>query len=137
MVNKKFEAYKVEREIKRSGTDYQVLRAGTNDFGEPTGKLEVAGSIRGLYHEENSSISIATGETTQIRTKKIPSVLCLFEDVKGIVPMLKVGDRIQSKESGKTFLLTGVTDVQEWHIIADMSMECIDAGKVLQEANEG
>ena len=38
MINTQFEAYKIKRELKRSGIDYEFKRSGVNDFGEPVGE---------------------------------------------------------------------------------------------------
>ena len=124
IINTKFEAYKVKRELKRSGADYEFKSFGKNDFGEPVGESIAVGTIRGLYHEQNSSIQITTGDTTQVRTKKIPAILCLYEDAASLV--LQVGDVV--KINAKTFKVTGVTNIQEWNLISDISLEVIDNG---------
>lgn len=122
MVNTKFEAYKLRRELKRIGKEYEFKRAGLNDFKEPTKDSVVVGKLIGLYHEQNSSVSISTGDTTQTRTKKVPMILCLYEDAT----FLKIGDKV--KINSKTFKVTGVVNIQEWNIIADISLEVIDDG---------
>lgn len=124
MINKKFEAYKIKREIKRSGCNYNVLRKGLNEFGEPTSDTQYVGNINALYHEENSNIQITTGDTTQVRTKKIPMLLCIYDDfnVKGF----SVGDFV--KINLKTFKITGIVNIQEWGIIGDISLEVFDDG---------
>ncbi len=122
MINTQFEAYKIKRELKRSGIDYEFKRSGVNDFGEPVGEPIVVGTIRGLYHEQNSSVQVTTGDTTQVRTKKIPMILCLYEDAANLV--LQVGDEL--KINNKTFKVTGVVNIQEWNIIADISLEVVD-----------
>lgn len=122
MVNTKFEAYKVRRELKRIGKEYEFKRAKLNDFKEPTKDSVVAGKLTGLYHEQNSNVSVTTGDTTQTRTKKVPMILCLYEDAT----FLKIGDFV--KINSKTFKVTGVTNIQEWNIIADISLEVIDNG---------
>lgn len=123
-VNKEFEAYKIKRELKKSGIEYQFERFGKNEFGEPNDTPNEVGKLKGLYHEENSNIQITTGETTQIRTKKIPMVLCLYEDAA--LAALKVGDVVTI--NSKTFKVTGVVNIQEWSIIADISLEVVDNG---------
>ena len=123
-INKEFEAYKIKRELKRSGIEYQFKRKGMNDFGEPTDEFEEVGKFKGLYHEENSNIQITTNDTTQVRTKKIPMILCLYEDAA--LAALKVGDVV--KINSKTFKVTGVVNIQEWSIIADISLEVVDNG---------
>ena len=35
MINTKFEAYKLRRELKRSGKTYKIERYGVNGYGEP------------------------------------------------------------------------------------------------------
>ena len=122
MINTQFEAYKIKRELKRSGIDYEFKRSGVNDFGEPVGEPTVVGIIRGLYHEQNSSVQVTTGDTTQVRTKKIPMILCLYEDAASLV--LQVGDEL--KINNKTLKVTGVVNIQEWNIIADISLEVVD-----------
>lgn len=122
MINTQFEAYKIKRELKRSGIDYEFKRSGVNDFGEPVGEPIVVGTIRGLYHEQNSSVQVTTGDTTQVRTKKIPMILCLYEDATSLV--LQVGDEL--KINNKTLKVTGVVNIQEWNIIADISLEVVD-----------
>lgn len=122
MINTQFEAYKIKRELKRSGIDYEFKRSVVNDFGEPVGEPIVVGTIRGLYHEQNSSVQVTTGDTTQVRTKKIPMILCLYEDAASLV--LQVGDEL--KINNKTLKFTGVVNIQEWNIIADISLEVVD-----------
>ena len=122
MINTQFEAYKIKRELKRSGVDYEFKRSGVNDFGEPVGEPVAVGTVRGLYHEQNSSVQVTTGDTTQVRTKKIPMILCLYEDAASLV--LQVGDEL--KINNKTFKVTGVVNIQEWNIIADISLEVVD-----------
>ncbi len=124
MINTRFEAYKIKRELKRSGIDYEFKRLVVNDFGEPVGEPIVIGTIRGLYHEQNGSIQITTGDTTQVRTKKIPMILCLYEDTALLA--LQAGDTVTI--NAKTFKVTGVVNIQEWNIISDISLEVVDSG---------
>lgn len=124
MINSKFEVYKVKRELKRSGKDYEFVRAGANKFGEPSGNEESIGILRGLYHERNEHITVTMNGTTQIRTKKVPSILCLYEDAAPLT--LVVGDRVEL--NGKTMKVTGIVNIQEWNLIADVSLEVVDNG---------
>ena len=124
MINTKFEAYKIKRELKRSGSDYKFERDEKNSFGEPTGEKATVGMLTGLYHEQNSTIQITTGDTTKTRTKKIPMILCLYEDTASL--NLHVDDTV--KINAKTFKVTGVINIQEWNLISDISLEVIDNG---------
>ena len=124
MINTRFEAYKIKRELKRSDIDYEFKRKKKNDFGEPIGDPEVFGSLKGIYHEQNSNIQVTTGDTTQVRTKKIPMILCLYEDTARLA--LVVGDTVTI--NAKTFKVTGVVNIQEWNLISDISLEVVDSG---------
>lgn len=130
-INKEFEAYKVKRELKRSGIDYEFKRQKSNKYGEPIpDESEVVGTVRGLYHEESMHVSIQTGDTTQYRSKKVPNILCLYEDTA----FLQVGDKVSM--NGKVMEVTGITNIQEWSIIADISLEVVD-NNVVQNRLQG
>lgn len=124
MINTKFETYKLRRELKRSGIDYEFLRAVPNKFGEPSDEYEKVGVIRGLYHEQNGHIQVTTGDTTQVRTKKIPTILCLYDDTTPL--KLQTGD--VAMINGKTYSVAGIVDVQNWNVFADISLEVFDNG---------
>lgn len=124
MINKNFEVYKVSRELKRSGCDYEFMRPIANKFGEPTNEEEVIGILRGLYHEKSEHISVTMSDTTQTRTKKVPSILCLYKDVALLA--LVIGDRVKINE--KIMKVTGVVNIQEWNLISDVSLEVVDNG---------
>ena len=124
MINKRFETYKIKREIRRSGCNYNILRKGVNEFGEQISDIQYVGNINALYHEENSNIQITTGDTTQIRTKKIPMLLCIYDDFNDI--RFSVGDFVEI--NSKVFKVTGIVNIQEWGIIGDVSLEVFDDG---------
>lgn len=124
MVNTRFEAYKIKRELKRSGIEYEFKRFKKNDFNEPTDEFEGIGKLRGLYHEQSSGIQITTSDATQARTKKVPMILCLYEDAAPLD--LRVGDFV--KINSRIFKITGTVNVQEWNIILDISLEVVDSG---------
>ena len=126
MINKKFEAYKISREIKRSGCSFTFKRKAKNDFNEPSEEAIIVGNLLGIYHEQNSNIAISTGDTTQYRTKKIPMILCLHSDVSKLE--LNVDDFVIF--NSKTFKVTGITNVQEWSIVSDISLEVFDDGSI-------
>ena len=123
MINTKFEAYKIKRELKRSGKMYTFERAGVNEFGEPSSQQTAVAMVCGLYHEQSSNIDIVTGEAVQIRTQKIPMILCAND---ANVELLKAGDKVYLGK--KLMRVTGIVDVQEWGIIADISLEVADFG---------
>lgn len=128
MINTKFEAYKLQRELKRSGKEYTFKRPGLNKFKEPTNEQTIVGVLRGIYHESSKNprgnVEIKTVETTQHRTQRTPMILCLYEEVAAL--KLKVGDEVVI--NSRTMKVTGIVNVQEWNIIGDVSLEVVDVG---------
>jgi hypothetical protein len=124
MINTEFEAYKIKREIKRSGRSFTFKRNETNDYGEPSGSEKDIYTISGLYHEETSRISITTGETTSYRSKKLPKILCLYSDISN--SEIKVGDF--TIINGIKNKVTGIENIQAWNLISDISLEVEDNG---------
>lgn len=119
MINKQFEAYKIKREIRRSGETYTFMRPSLNEFGEPSGDETEVGSLCGLYHEQNSNVQLTTGDTTQIRTKKLPMILCIYEDAKTL--NLQLGDKLYLND--RILKVVSLVNIQEWNIIGDLSLE--------------
>lgn len=124
MINTKFEAYKLKRELKRSGIKLSFYRYGTNKFGEKNLEPEKIGELKCLYHEQNNNIQITGTDATRIRTEKIPMLLCLHDDLKLL--NLEVDDFVFI--NNKRMKMTGIVDVQEWNIICDISLELVDNG---------
>lgn len=133
MINTKFEAYKLKRELKRSGKTYKIERYGVNEYGEPVrdsiNSTSCVGKFRGLYHEQNGYIQKSMMDTTQVISKKIPMIMCLYEDIDNL--NLKVDDFIQIGEccgniDFSEYRITGITNIQNWGIIADISLEPVE-----------
>lgn len=124
MVNTKFEAYKIRRELKRSGIEFEFKRYKKNAFNEPVKneEPEIVGKLKGLFHTQTSNIQISTGDTTQTRTKSVPMILCLHEDVSSL--SLCVDDIMEFNKT--RYKVTGVINIQEWNIISDISLEVVD-----------
>lgn len=130
MINTKFELYKLRRELKRNGKDYTFRRRKLNQFNEPTGELEDVLAIRCLYHEVSSFKTTSTGDSSTTVTEKQPMLLCAVEDVKG--SSLEEGDFIEVNDSvygdKKVLRFVGIVDIQNYGIIADISLEVVDDG---------
>ena len=117
-MNTKFEAWKVRREILKSGVDFDFKRQGKNKYKEPEGDLVDAVKIKGLYHEENSYIEEQSDGVNTIRTKKVPKILVVYDDTS---TQLKRKDEVEY--NGKLYQVTGITDIQNWNVILDVSLE--------------
>lgn len=130
MINTKFELYKLRRELKRNGKDYTFRRRKLNKFNEPTGELEDVLTIRCLYHEVSSFKTTSTGDSSTTVTEKQPMLLCAVEDVKG--SGLEMGDFIEIVDyvygDKKVLRFVGIVDIQNYGIIADISLEVVEDG---------
>lgn len=127
MINTKFELYKVKREIKRSGTQYTFNHPTKNKYGElDKDNTQPIGEISGIYHERSSNmyISITTQDAAQVRSKKEHMILCTWEDVTKL--QLEVGDI--TIINNKCFNVTGVSNIQEWNLVAEINLEVVDNG---------
>lgn len=122
MLNTKFEAYKIKREIERSGRSFLVYRRKDNDYGEPSGKHFLVGGFRGLYHEVNTNVTglgNGSNNNSTFRARKKPAILCLLEDIKNI--KVQVNDFVILNE--KTFRVDVAKDIQELGIVCDLILE--------------
>ena len=130
MINTRFELYKFRRELKRNGKDYTFRRRKLNKFNEPTIELEDVLTIRCLYHEVSSFKTTSTGDSSTTVTEKQPMLLCAVEDVKD--SGLEAGDFIEVDDSvygdKKVLRFVGIVDIQNYGIIADISLEVVDDG---------
>lgn len=127
MINTRFEAYKIKRELKRSGIDYEFKRHGKNEFGEPNDEIVSVGKIKGIYHEQNTSVQstqLSSSGVVQVRSKRKPMILCLYDDVTNLE--LKIGDILELND--KTLKVVAVSNIQQWGIISDISLEVVDNG---------
>lgn len=130
MINTRFELYKFRRELKRNGKDYTFYRRKLNKFNEPTGELEDILTVRCLYHEVSSFKTTSTGDSSTTVIEKQPMLLCAVEDVKD--SGLEIGDFIEVEDSvygdKKVLRFVGIVDIQNYGIIADISLEVVDDG---------
>ena len=137
-LNFKFERYKIEREIKRSGRVFNFYRKGKNAFGEPDEPEKIL-TIKGLYHEFNPHpldeyVYMTREEGGNIRSKKFPQILCLYEDVffadlnsEKKYSHIRLGDICYFGE--KMCKVTDLRNYQELNIAFDISFEEVDGGE--------
>lgn len=124
-MNLKFERNKLVKGLKRSGQEYKVLRDKKNEFLEPTGEVEEVCSFKAIYHEyheKSEYIKVQAEESAVSRSKKRPMLLCLYEDTK----LITHGDYIIL--NGKRLNIVSVSNILEWNIAADISLEAEDYG---------
>lgn len=137
-INLKFERYKVQREIKRSGTYHTFYRPKKNDFGEP-GELEPILTLRCLYHEYaphtlDTYIYLTGSEGGTVVNKKWPQLLVLFEDIyfadtesSEKYSHIKQNDVVYFGE--RPYFVSGMRNYQELNIAYDISFVGVDDGE--------
>lgn len=124
-VNTQFEAYKIEREIRKNGVYNVFYRPGINAFGEPDNTLlSTVGGLNALYHEQNGFIQVAVANEVQYRTKKQPMMMSLLSDVKALG--LQIGDFTIIDD--KKYTVIAIANLYNWDILADISLEVSDYG---------
>lgn len=145
MINNRFVLYQVKREIKRNGREMSFLRSKINEYGEPTDEKEIVCTYKGLFHEHNphmlDSYKIMTGQTLGWYTgEKYPQLMVTYEDFwfdkkitneEGETEIVKdsvqVGDEVIW--NGRLIRVTGISNVEEWNLLYDISFEEVEDGK--------
>lgn len=113
-----FQLNKVQRHLRASGRDFTFTREGTDSFGEPNGSTE-SFTIKGIYHETNRN-TIAIQNNSDAATtwpKKIPSMLCLWEDAQQV----HLTDLVSI--NSKRYKISQIRNIEEANLVADIIME--------------
>lgn len=151
MVNRKFELYKIKREIRRNGIPFVYWRFPKNQFGEVDKEQDPVYlcTIKGMYHEFTAhmtdTVVLLTGtETVTTRTKKVPQSLCeydnlLFKNSEGKDDSIMIGDYVYYNY--RVMRVTGLQNIMEWNTLVDVSFEEVDDGtdayiRYIQESNK-
>lgn len=124
-MNLKMEKHKMIQQIQRSGTSYVFERLGLNKYNErdlelPNERFE----LFGVFHEVSDHLNVQMSDEVRFRTKKIPSIMCLWEDAQ----VVRVDDLVVINT--RTYKVNGVINLNEWNIVADISLEVIDDGTI-------
>lgn len=109
----------VKREIARNGSIYTVKRNKVDKYGEPTQEVEEVTTLRGLFHISKGFIMKNTSDGSQTKTKGQPMILALWEECETI----QNGDFVVI--SGNTYKITDKNNIEEYNIIADISLEVV------------
>lgn len=138
MVNRKFELYKIKREIKRNGIPFVYWRFPKNQFGEVDTEKDPVYlcTVKGMYHEftahmTDTVVILAGTETATTRNKKTTQSLCeydniLFKNEAGEDDSIKVGDYVYYNY--KVMKVAGLRNIMEWNTLVDVSFEEVDDG---------
>lgn len=144
-INKRFELYKVKREIKRNGQTIDFFRTENNEFGELEHDGKLIHSIKGIYyefaaHQLDTYIVEYPVEGGTGRTKRTPQLLCPWEDLffgndNGEKDMIKNGDWVNL--NGIVAKVVGVVNVMGWNTIAHITFSEVDYGNTVTGSRPG
>lgn len=115
-----FLLHRLQVQLNMRGIEYVFSRQALDKFGQPLDDTEEQIKLKGIYHESNGYIQTTGSDATVIRTEKSPMILCLFEDGNKV----KQGDTITIE--GKMLKVSGVLNIQNYSIVADISLEEVD-----------
>jgi hypothetical protein len=118
MKTPKYELGKLKRIINWQGKDYTFTSTDTNDFGEPIeGSTSVV--VKGIFHQTSSYVTVTTSTGSQMLNTPQPMILADYEEAK----VLKKDNKLTI--GATNYKVTKVTDVSNFGIIADISLEVI------------
>lgn len=109
---------RIKRLLKTSGMTYTFTSIRTDEYNQPTAEGGENISILGVYHEQNSFISVTSSDAASIQRKKSPMILTLLDES---VKKLKQGDVISIGEY--SYKVSGISDIQNYGVAADIYLE--------------
>lgn len=117
MRNVSFQKAKLSRIILVEGSNYVFTRDQLDEYGEPTGDSPPVATIRGLWHESQSYVSLKKEEASTVRSKPSPQILVMADDARSI----EQGDLLFT--NGKKYTVSGIHDPTNLGVAADISLE--------------
>lgn len=122
-----FTLSKIKRLLEISGQDYEVLRRELNEYGEPQEEGSIY-TIRGILHPTVGYISTSLSEGSLTRSKPSNQILTLWKEIPS--PLYISGKDLRAQDiikvNDKTYRVSGVSNLGEFNLIADISLEVID-----------
>ena len=107
---------KISRLLKTNGMEYTFTLMCEDEYKQPK-EGEVV-TIKGIYHEANSCITVTASDSASVQRKKSPMILTLFNEE---VEKLKQGDKVLI--NSVPYKVSGVLDIQNYDVVADISLE--------------
>ena len=107
---------KISRLLKTNGMEYTFTLMCEDEYKQPK-EGEVV-TIKGIYHEANSFITVTASDSASVQRKKSPMIRTLFNEE---VEKLKQGDKVLI--NSVPYKVSGVLDIQNYGVAADISLE--------------
>lgn len=107
---------KLQRLISKQGEEYTFTLMGENSYHEPVEKEQI--SVKGVYHETNSFITLNSVDAASVQRKKNPMILTILDES---VSKIHQGDTVII--GNFKYRVSGVLDIQNYGVAADISLE--------------
>lgn len=119
-----FQLHKVRRMIRTLGRTVRFEKDVEDQFHEPTGEKTVA-EFQALMHEAEwggtLGIEKQTSDSAVLRTKPAVRLIALWEDCQHI------DHQYQAIINSRTFRIDGIRNLDEANLVADISLEEVQA----------
>lgn len=119
MFDQRMAFHRLEQQIAWRGEFYTVTRKELNEFNEKTNPVEI-GTIRGISHNGSSNhVKVNISDNGQVIEKNTPYIMTTWFNGS----ILKKDDIISI--NSVDYKVAGITNVGEYNIIAEISLEVI------------
>lgn len=126
MFDEKTTLHRVEQQIAWRGHLFSVLRPKMNEFNEKSNELEEVAEIKGIFHNGASNhVVVVIVDSGQAQEKGSPYILTTWFNGSQV----KKDDRITI--NGISYKVTGINNINEYNILADISLEVILDGDTI------
>lgn len=106
--------------INWQGSLYVFRKPGVNIYGEKTGDIEEEVTIKGLFHNGSSEhIKITVSDGGTVIEKNTPYIMTAWPNAE----KLQFDDQVII--NGRTFKVTGRTNIGEYNIVGEISLEVV------------
>lgn len=120
MFDEKTTLHRVEQQIAWRGHLFSVLRSKMNEFNEKSDEPEKVAEIRGIFHNGSSNhVVVVIADSGQAQEKDAPYILTTWFNGSQV----KKDDIITINEV--PYKVTGINNINEYNILADISLEVI------------
>lgn len=122
MIQNKFLKEKIDRQIKYNGSTFTFNRYGVDEYEQRSDEITETFTFDGLFHEKVNHVSLAESDGARVFNVPTSYILCLYEDGEPI----KIDDQVEIDK--KVYRVTGKTDVNNFQIAYDISLEMVKDG---------
>lgn len=120
MLQNKFLANKIKRQINTNGQTFNFKRHVIDQYHQVSDEIESEYEIKGIFHTTNIYIRKQTTDAANVAITSIvaePMIMCLYEDGQKV----KINDEVIMNNG--SYFVTNINDVNDFGIVYDISLE--------------